>query len=62
MADGAAQLIGVFKINRVDGRNRTCPDALGSDLAMQSDTGQDSEFGPRVQTIDVVGGISLRES
>src|SRR5208283_1131058 len=51
-----------FKINGVDGGDGARYDTLGSDVAVQSDSRQDGEFGPRVQAFDVFGGIGFGET
>src|SRR5664279_937007 len=62
LPDGAAQVMCVLKVEGPNIPDGTARHLFRSDFKIQTNARQDHQLGSRIQTVDVIGGISLRES
>src|SRR5664279_2767686 len=62
LPDGAAQVMRVLKVEGPNIPDGTARHLFRSDFKIQTNARQDHQLGARIQTVDVIGGISFRES
>src|ERR1035437_436182 len=62
LPDGAAQVMRVLEVQGPDILDGTVRHLLGPDFKIQTNARQDYQLGACIQTVDVIHGISFRES